>query len=105
MVLVQIFAFGKVSDNRVARKNARAARQERERTRQEEVNKKLEQQALAASTKGHVASLDGAADLPTEKTNGIEIAIIGSAHSSTDSLASLGSDGSMTETSEEEMMI
>jgi len=104
MVLVQIFAFGKVSDNRVARKNARAARQERERTRQEEVNKKLEK-ASAASTNGHIASLDGAADLPTEKPNGNGIAINGCANSSSDSLASLGSDGSTTETSEEEMMI
>lgn len=105
MVLVQVFAFGKVSDNRVARKNARVARQERERSRQEEVNKKLAEKALALNTKENIAGLDGAAEVTSEKMNGDGIIIGASANSSTDSLASLGSDASTSETSEEEMMI
>lgn len=105
MVLVQVFAFGKVSDNRVARKERRAERKEKERARQEEVNAILEKAASAPVPDTKIAILDGAADLPTEKTNGHKLASIGSANSSTESLTSLGSEGSMTETSEEEMMI
>lgn len=101
MVIAQVFAFGKVSDNRIARK---AARIERERLRKEKLEKLAE--SKAPTTNGHIAGVDGASEVAGLGANGNGYtngkAMCGTVGKSADDLYG---EESMTETSEEEMMI
>jgi len=114
MVAVQVFAFGKVSDNRIARKSARAAKLEREKIRWEKLDEMAgDRKPLETKANGHFGvGADGACDLPKEqitilakgkengKTNGATESAISNGHTH-----GYDCEDSMTETSEEEMMI
>jgi hypothetical protein len=102
MVIAQVFAFGKVSDNRIARK---AARLERERLRKEKLEKMAE--TKAPTTNGHIAGVDGASEVAGLEFNG-NGHTNGKAMSGTvdkKDTHDLSGEESMIETSEEEMMI
>lgn len=68
MVFVQLFAFGRVSDNRVRRRASRAAKKERERQLKVAVEEAQDAKRDAAAHAAHLASLDGPSDAPI--TNG-----------------------------------
>lgn len=102
MVIAQVFAFGKVSDNRIARK---AARVERERLRKEKIEKLAE--AKASTTNGHIASADGTNEVAGLEFNGnghTNGQVISGTADKKNAIDLYGEE-SMTETSEEEMMI
>jgi len=108
MVIVQIFAFGRVSDNRIARK---ALRQERERIRKEKLEKIMDKSA--PKTNGHAVEMDGACDLPRLENphpnvngigNGNGKAMNGNVNKRLEDF-DIENEESMAETSEEEMMI
>jgi len=116
MVFVQILAFGRVQDNRVKRKSAKAARIERDRIRKE----KLEKLEAARSSKlkmqenGYANALDMdelLEELPNGITqpltngtaNGRAVPVNGQSRDIKDGTPE--TEGSITETSEEEMMI
>ena len=110
MVFVQLLAFGRVSDNRVQRKTARAAaKAERERLRKEK-SEKIE--AIGVYTMAKVSGigsyLDGTCDFPEDHhTNGFANgngAVNGDAKMSAGHKKS-DSEESMTETSEEEVIV
>ncbi|KAH8792773.1 hypothetical protein F5882DRAFT_73715 [Hyaloscypha sp. PMI_1271] len=111
MVIVQLFSFIRVSDNRGRRRSAReAAKLERERVRKEK-SEQIEQMKMhvVSQVSGTGSYLDGACDLPDGPyTNGIVrgeengVVEIGKADQRrTES----SSEESLTETSEEEMII
>lgn len=108
MVLVQVLAFGRVSDNRVQRKSAKAAKLERERIRKEKLEKAVEvRKQTASNVNGHAnGTLDGACDIPGEQKlpNGIANGGMTNQVSSDERRKDFDSDETMTETSEEEMI-
>ncbi|KAF4632214.1 hypothetical protein G7Y89_g5917 [Cudoniella acicularis] len=70
MVIIQVLAFGRVSDNRVRRKSAKAAKIEREKIRREKLEKlQAERMHIASQTNGHADALDGLRDLPQKNGN------------------------------------
>ena len=111
MVIVQLFSFIRVSDNRGRRRSAReAARLERERIRKEK-SEQIEQMKMhvVSQVSGIGSYLDGACDFPEKPyTNR-------TAHGDDNGVVEIGkpderriessSDESLTETSEEEMII
>ncbi|QSZ28583.1 hypothetical protein DSL72_003081 [Monilinia vaccinii-corymbosi] len=94
IVILQMWIFGRINNNRTSMKNAKAVRAERERTRRERSDACGVERTSAKSTAG----LDGACE--------VENAKFGMAghprrlHEATDI-----SDGSLTETSEEEIIV
>lgn len=115
MVFVQILAFGRVQDNRVKKKSAKAARVERDRVRKEKLEK-LETDRLTTNANGK--AVDGLCELLEEDPNGNALLRNGSVKAvngkSREELYSDekentpendASETDMTETSEEEMMI
>lgn len=115
MVVAQILAFGKISENRNAKKRAKAATLEREKGRKDKLDKMVEERKpLELKANGHVAGLDGACDstndLAIVYTNGTANGVARDETvmtSVTGSESTTGSDleESLIETSEEEMMI
>jgi hypothetical protein len=110
MVFVQLLAFGRVSDNRVQKKTARAAaKAERERLRKEK-SEKIEVIGVYTMAKlsGIGSYLDGTCDFPEDHhTNGFANgngAVKGDAKMSAGHKKS-DSEESMTETSEEEVIV
>ncbi|RDW80420.1 hypothetical protein BP5796_05118 [Coleophoma crateriformis] len=109
MVLIQCLAFGRVQGNRVQRRSARAARAEREKLRKEKPSEEeVSGPALKIKMNGHATGLDGAGsdterelELNAQKTRRPLSEITGQ-YSGT--VPTLESEGSMTETSEEEIM-
>ena len=118
MVVVQVLAFGRVHDNRVQRRDRKAAKAERERSRREGVDWVGEPQEQKASAKMK-GGLDGAQDSIDE---GISFHMVanGKMNGTLDGAAipieisekatqieglETESESSLTETSEEEMMI
>ena len=111
MVIVQLFSFIRISDNRVRRRSAReAAKLERERIRKEKAEQKEQMKMHVPSKVSGIGSyLDGSCELPEERhTNG-------TVHGGENGVVKVGepdermmdssSEDSLTETSEEEMMI
>ena len=111
MVIVQLFSFIRISDNRGRRRSAReAAKLERERVRKEKSEHKEQMKMHAVSQVSGLSNyLDGACDFPEKRyTNG-------TAHGEENGVDKVGepdermtessSEGNLTETSEEEMMI
>lgn len=111
MVLVQLFSFIRVSDNRGRRRSAReAAKLERERIRKEK-SEQIEQikMHVASQVSGIGSYLEGACDFPEAPYAN------GTAHGEENGVVGIGkpderriessSDESLIETSEEEMMI
>lgn len=111
MVLVQVFAFGRVSDNRTARKSARAARIERERLRRENLEKRqLEKMHEVLQANGQALSLDGCQDLPQQNGNGNGVVPNGLKTPNRNGNAQMAPESEesmtdMTETSEEEWFL
>ncbi|KAH8678840.1 hypothetical protein BGZ60DRAFT_468225 [Tricladium varicosporioides] len=91
MVLVQVFAFGRVSDNRVRRKSAKAARVEREKLRREKLEK-LQLEKMRTDPPQECGNGNG---LKRASENGNAKVILEGEESMTD----------MTETSEEEWFL
>ncbi|KAL2070597.1 hypothetical protein VTL71DRAFT_13623 [Oculimacula yallundae] len=108
MVLVQVFAFGRVNDNRVLRKSAKAAKLEREKLRKEKLEKTVvDRKPAALKANGHVnGTLDGTCDVPAEQksVNGAANGGIKKQDSSDERRKESDSDET-TETSEEEMIL
>ncbi|KAK2624470.1 hypothetical protein QTJ16_006420 [Diplocarpon rosae] len=105
MVVLQIFAFGKVSNNRVRGTSVKAAKLERERTRKERLEEEMK--PTPPKENGHINKLDGAFDKPLVQnlTNGNRNCGITTAEKIADERKSdLESADSLTETSEEEMV-
>ena len=111
MVFVQVLAFGRVQDNRVQRKTAKAAKLERERVRKEKLQLLESERKLADKTtngNGHdcATCMDGVWELLEEdqkhalKMNGGKEPV-GSTKSA--SIPETESDTSLTETSEEDL--
>jgi len=124
MVVVQVLAFGRVQDNRVRRRDRKAAKMERERSRREQIEcgeaaKPVARKSGAVAVEG---SLDGAGDSIAEdcqlrlkgregangkaRSNGKAHPFINHSRTAmqTEGLET-ESEASLTETSEEEMMI
>ena len=108
MVVVQLVAFGKVSNNRGQRKAKKAARLEKERLKKEKSEKiDNERLQIVSKTEGHAIGLVGACDFPedgavklangTGHGNGI--------HPNSGKKIETEIEESMTETSEEEMRV
>ncbi|KAK0119857.1 hypothetical protein ONS95_011287 [Cadophora gregata] len=108
MVLVQVLAFGRVSDNRVQRKSAKAAKLEREKIRKEKLEKAAEVRKPAVSkANGHLNGiLVGTCDVPAEQKllNGVANGGPQPQTSTDERRKEFDSDETMTETSEEEMI-
>ncbi|KAH6723294.1 hypothetical protein BKA61DRAFT_565936 [Leptodontidium sp. MPI-SDFR-AT-0119] len=107
MVLVQVLAFGRVNDNRVRRKSAKAAKLERERIRKEKLEKAIEdRKAASLKINGHVnGTLDGTCDVPAEQKLLNGVANGGMTKDLSDERRKdSDSDETLTETSEEEMI-
>lgn len=114
MVLVQCLAFGRVQNNRVRRKSAKAAKIERERLRKEKLtDDDLLQTAAKVQLASNIANhgTDGlsTSGKPEEYTNGKghvtqSLLELGEVRQNGQRLE-LESEESMTETSEEEMMV
>lgn len=110
MVVIQCLAFGKVQDNRVRRRSAKAARLERERLRKE---KKSEEERAQIVAKIHMASSHMNREIDLDGTCGEEKYANGNGHVQEIEgdlledvkITPLESEGSTTETSEEEMML
>jgi len=97
MVIVQVLAFGRVQDNRDAKKTAKAAKLERERARKEkkEEERLLQQTAKTAKANGHAATLDSST---ANVLNGNGV--------TKETIETESEDGSsVTTTSEEEMIL
>jgi hypothetical protein len=111
MVIVQLFSFIRVSDNRGRRRSAReAAKLERERIRKEK-SEQIEQMKMhvVSQVSGTGSYLDGACDFPDEPyTNGIargeENGVVEIGKADQRRIES-SSEESLTETSEEEIII
>ncbi|RDL31950.1 uncharacterized protein BP5553_09352 [Venustampulla echinocandica] len=103
MVMVQIFAFGRVQDNRVRKRGAKAATSEREARRKEKLDI-LQEDGVEASTKtnGVIRRSDGA----TNGNGKCDIARTSTlSNGGVEASDDLETEESMTETSEEEMML
>ena len=111
MVFIQVLVFGRVQDNRVQRKSAKAAKIEREKVRKEklqllETERKLLEKNMNGNGHDCASSMDGVWELLEEdqphalKTNGGKNSIRGT---KVTSLPETESDNSLTETSEEEL--
>lgn len=106
MVLVQVFAFGRVSDNRVRRKSAKAARVEREKLRREKLEKlQLEKMRTGSELNGKPQPLDGCQDPPQECGNGNGLKRASENGNAKVILEGEESMTDMTETSEEEWFL
>ncbi|KAG0652747.1 hypothetical protein D0Z07_0365 [Hyphodiscus hymeniophilus] len=124
MVVVQVLAFGRVSENRVQRRARKAATLDRERSRREHVERVREAVDRKSSARAMIGGLDGAADSIDEnddyhprpsgheimngkpKTNGKAQAKLDlSGKSIQKEGLDAESETSLTETSDEEMMI
>ena len=110
MVVVQLLAIGHVQDNRVARRSAKAAKQERERVRRERLEKLGEKKTHGAcsNVSGIGSYLDGGCDIPEDHqhdhSNGV--AHEGNGHAKRNGeKTEEESEESMTETSEEEIIV
>lgn len=109
MVLVQVLAFGRVQDNRSARKSAKAAKLEKSRKEKLEKGKaereKVERMEVLAKLNEMMGEITG--DLPngTCKENGKGLTAGHHPNGLDGSKTFTESEGSLTETSEEEMMI
>jgi hypothetical protein len=109
MVIVQLLAFGRVQDNRVQRKSAKAAKLEREKLRKEKLEKMEEDSKyLVMNGNGHAVGMNGTANFPegymdgaAESTPKPEIEY----ETTKDNKDESTSEGSLTETSEEEMIV
>ncbi|KAG4433564.1 hypothetical protein IFR05_010960 [Cadophora sp. M221] len=108
MVLVQVLAFGRVNDNRVRRKSAKAAKLERDRIRKEKLEKVIEdRKAAAMKVNGHMnGTLGGTLDVLAEQklSNGVANGGMTKIYSSDERRKDSDSDETLTETSEEEMI-
>jgi len=102
MVIVQLFAFGRVQDNRVRRKSAKAARLEREKLRKEKRGL-IEDEKLykAQQMNGHGLIIGGGRD---EKKGGRANEQTGTEANQDGKEDTLDNDASMTETSEDDMI-
>jgi len=111
MVFVQVLAFGRVQDNRVRRKSAKAAKIEREKVRKEKLQVlERERKMLEKTTNGNGhdcnACMDGVWELLEEdqaqavKLNGGKQPARGN---KVPSIPETESDTSLTETSEEDL--
>jgi hypothetical protein len=70
MVFVQVLAFGRVQDNRVKRKSAKAAKVERERARKEKLQRmEVQRDMKNANGNGHAIELDAMYDILEEYPN------------------------------------
>lgn len=119
MVVVQVLAFGRVQDNRVQRRDRKAAKAERERSRREEMERMGAQERMLGA-KAMNGGMDGAQDSIDEgicleslnghanrvlKLNGAATLIGMSDKKTNTECLETESEASLTETSEEEMMI
>ena len=111
MVFIQVLAFGRVQDNRVQRKSAKAAKLEREKVRKEKMQALEKERKLSEKTSngnGHdcATCMDGVWELLEEdqaqtlKLNGGKNHIRSAKASS---IPETGSESSLTETSEEDL--
>jgi len=112
MVIVQLLAFGRVQDNRVRRSAKEAAKIERERIRKEKMEKKSEERARNILLNGSLLCLDGICDVPEEHifdsiAKGSGATANGQPSERKHEMESDESttEESMTETSEEEMIV
>ena len=124
MVVVQVLAFGRVQDNRVERRKRKAAKAEREKSRRDQVECAGEPDDRKSGANAMNGGLDGAGDSIDEsvdchmglnahevisgkaKSNGVAHPIISLSEkrNQTEGLET-ESEASLTETSDEEMMI
>lgn len=120
MVVVQVLAFGKVQDNRVERRERKAAKAERERSRKEQIEcagefiGRKSGKTMNGGLDGVVDSIDESGDCYSRsiaydgkaKLNGAAATRVGlfEKAAQTEGLE-MESEASLTETSEEEMMI
>lgn len=112
MVVVQVLAFGRVQDNRVQRKDRRAAKAERERTRREADGVVESRDVKPVGFDGALDSIDEGISfhVPMKgKVNGVANGATIPTETSKTAIQTDGlvpeSEASLTETSEEEMMI
>jgi len=117
MVFVQILAFGRVQDNRVKKKSAKAARLEREKVRKEKlenleaerVMKKANANGYAVGQDVHMSICDLLEEYPSAKvpalTNGSLKPSMNGDSKDKNSDKENTPETDLTETSEEEMMI
>jgi hypothetical protein len=113
MVIVQVLAFGKVSDNRVARKMAKAAKIEREKGRRENLDRgKTDGLEVMSKMDKLSTEQEKTGDMPVTYTNGTPLP---NGNGTTKAASGLpnsqnvpeseDSTADTSETSEEEMMI
>ncbi|EPE25953.1 hypothetical protein GLAREA_01865 [Glarea lozoyensis ATCC 20868] len=115
MVIVQVLAFGKVSDNRTARKTAKLAKIEREKVRRENSERgRVERLEIISKLDKLSSEQEITGDTPPTRTNGkpVYLANGNGAAKTTPSLPQAGnvteseeSTAETSETSEEEMII
>jgi hypothetical protein len=115
MVIVQVLAFGKVSDNRTARKTAKLAKIEREKARRENSERgRVERLEIISKLDKLSSEQEIPGDMPPIQTNGkpVYLANGNGVAKTTPSLPlagnvpeSEGSTAETSETSEEEMII
>ena len=101
MVVVQLVAFGRVSENRGQRKARKAARLEKDRLKKVKFEKlENESPQIMYQTECHVKGWDGACDFPED--GALKLANR-NGYANGGNKIETESEGSMTETSEEEM--
>ena len=116
MVFVQLFAFGRVRDNRVKMKSAKAANVEREQIRNEKLEKleAVKSSKLKTQENGFASAMDileeipngSVQHLPNGATNGYPVPVSGLDEQARDVRdGTPETEGSMTETSEEEIIV
>jgi hypothetical protein len=115
MVIVQVLAFGRVSDNRVARKKAKTAKMEREKARRENSDRGNTEELETMSKRDKLSTeQEKAGDTPVTYANGKSnqllngngtIKMTSGAPMSEHVAESEESTADTSETSEEEMMI
>lgn len=108
-----MLAFGRVSDNRVAKKSAKAAKIEKERLRQEK-REEARLQSLTNNVNGHTTEPLKALNGDVAKVNGKPNGAAKGTHKTSESInyfddakleTESESGSSLTETSEEEMIV
>lgn len=104
MVVVQILAFGRVQDNRVRKKGAKAAKSERERRRMEKLGT-LQAGGMEDSTKMNGATNGAANGIANGNGNCKTIGTPAQSNGGAGAITEPETEASMTETSEEEMML
>ena len=113
MVVVQVLAFGRVQDNRVARRERKSALKAEREKRREVLELASEEMKLAKSVGGMdgAASIDEGASLTSLNGNGLMNGGMNGAAKMPEKVTQAKgmdeteSEASLTETSEEEMMI